>query len=94
MEQRKAGKTDLDLSILGLGTMTMGWSCDRVTSFAIMNAALEAHLGGSDEEALGGDVAYRYGMLGRAADPERGTLLATLKDPRFGEQAQGFTPVG
>jgi aryl-alcohol dehydrogenase-like predicted oxidoreductase len=42
MEQRRASKTDLNLSILGLGTMTMGWSSDKPTSFAVMDAALEA----------------------------------------------------
>ena len=41
MEHRKAGKTDLTLSVLGLGTMTMGWSSDKKTSFAVLNAALE-----------------------------------------------------
>jgi len=42
MEYRKAGRTELNLSVLGLGTMTMGWSSDKETSFAIMDAALDA----------------------------------------------------
>ncbi|MFQ5578890.1 MAG: aldo/keto reductase [Anaerolineae bacterium] len=42
MDYRTAGRTDLNLSVLGLGTMTMGWSSDKETSFAIMDAALEA----------------------------------------------------
>ncbi len=42
MQTRQAGKTDLHLSSLGLGTMTMGWSSDKETSFAVMDAALEA----------------------------------------------------
>lgn len=42
MDYRQAGRTDLNLSILGLGTMTMGWSSDEKTSFAVMDAALEA----------------------------------------------------
>jgi len=41
MQTRQAGKTDLQLSILGLGTMTMGWSSDKEASFAVMDAALE-----------------------------------------------------
>jgi aryl-alcohol dehydrogenase-like predicted oxidoreductase len=44
MQQRQAGKTDLNLSILGLGTMTMGWSSDKETSFAVMDTALELGL--------------------------------------------------
>lgn len=42
MNYRKAGQTDLNLSTLGLGTMTMGWSSDKETSWAIMDAAVEA----------------------------------------------------
>lgn len=42
MEQRLAGRTQLSLSVLGLGTMTMGWSSDEATSFAVMDAAVEA----------------------------------------------------
>jgi len=42
METRQAGRTDLHLSVLCLGTMTMGWSSDEKTSFAVMDAALEA----------------------------------------------------
>jgi len=32
-----------------------------------MNTLLDAHLGGSDSEALGGDLAYRYGLSGSPA---------------------------
>lgn len=42
MQTRRAGNTDLHLSILGLGTMTMGGWSDRETSFAVMDAALGA----------------------------------------------------
>lgn len=42
MQTRRAGNTDLHLSILGLGTMTMGGWSDKETSFAVMDAALEA----------------------------------------------------
>jgi aryl-alcohol dehydrogenase-like predicted oxidoreductase len=42
MQTRRAGNTDLHLSILGLGTMTMGGWSNKETSFAVMDAALGA----------------------------------------------------
>jgi aryl-alcohol dehydrogenase-like predicted oxidoreductase len=42
MEYRKLGRTGLKVSALCLGTMTFGWSADEATSFAIMDAALDA----------------------------------------------------
>lgn len=42
MQTRRAGNTDLHLSILGLGTMTMGGWSDKETSFEVMDAALGA----------------------------------------------------
>lgn len=42
MEYRKMGRTGLKVSAICLGTMTFGWSTDEATSFAIMDAAVEA----------------------------------------------------
>lgn len=33
-------------------------------NWSVMNALLDAHLGGGDDAALGGDLAYRYGVAG------------------------------
>jgi aryl-alcohol dehydrogenase-like predicted oxidoreductase len=41
MRYRKLGRTGLKVSALCLGTMTFGWSADKETSFAIMDAALD-----------------------------------------------------
>ncbi|MCB0210119.1 MAG: aldo/keto reductase [Anaerolineae bacterium] len=41
MLYQKLGKTDLNVSQLCLGTMTMGWTADKDTSFAIMDHAFE-----------------------------------------------------
>ncbi len=41
MNYQQLGQTDLHVSRLCLGTMTMGWSSDKETSFAIMDYALE-----------------------------------------------------
>ena len=37
MDYRKLGNTDLNVSSLCLGTMTMGWTSDKVESFAVMD---------------------------------------------------------
>jgi len=42
MEHVMFGRTGLRVSRLTLGTMTFGWQCDEETSFAIMDAAVEA----------------------------------------------------
>lgn len=42
MQYRKLGRTGLKVSALCLGTMTFGWSADEKTSFAIMDAAVDA----------------------------------------------------
>ncbi|RMF77204.1 MAG: aldo/keto reductase [Chloroflexi bacterium] len=42
MDYVKLGRTGLKVSPLCLGTMTFGWSADEATSFAIMDAALDA----------------------------------------------------
>jgi len=42
MEHIMFGRTGLRVSRLTLGTMTFGWQCDEETSFAIMDAAVEA----------------------------------------------------
>lgn len=42
MDYQRLGRTGLKVSRLCLGTMNFGWSADEITSFAIMDAALEA----------------------------------------------------
>lgn len=40
MDYRKLGNTDLNVSCLCLGTMTMGWTSSKADSFAVMDRAL------------------------------------------------------
>ena len=44
VETRKLGRTGLRVPVLCLGTMTFGLQCDRDTSFAILDRALEGGL--------------------------------------------------
>ncbi|HKJ71373.1 MAG TPA: calcium-binding protein [Gammaproteobacteria bacterium] len=55
-----------------------------------MDAALDNHLEGSDSEALGGELAHRYGVKGSLDGASRQTVLATLADERFGEKPQSL----
>ncbi len=41
MDKKILGSTDLNVSCLCLGTMTMGWTSDKKDSFAVMDYALE-----------------------------------------------------
>jgi aryl-alcohol dehydrogenase-like predicted oxidoreductase len=59
METRQLGRTGLRVPVLCLGTMTFGLQCDRETSFAILDAALEGgvtFLDTADVYPLGGSL--------------------------------------
>ena len=58
--------------------------------WAIMHALLDAHLAGSDDEALGGDLAVRYGVAGSLAGVALGAAQAVLADPAFGAAPQAL----
>ncbi|MBI4190070.1 MAG: putative Ig domain-containing protein, partial [Betaproteobacteria bacterium] len=61
--------------------------------WAVMNALLDAHLGGADTEALGGDLAYRYGLSGSLAGIGTGAAQSVLADAQFGSSAQMLQPL-
>ncbi len=61
--------------------------------WALMNALLDAHLGnGSDTEALGGDLAYRYGDAGALSGVGIGAAHVVLAGAGFGAVPQAFQP--
>ena len=61
--------------------------------WAVMNALLDAHLGnGSDAEALGGDLAYRYGSNDTLSGIGINSAQAVLAGSQFGSAPQGLQP--
>ena len=75
MQMRKLGKTGLEVAPLVLGSNTFGWTTDKATTFAILDAFFEA--GGNAVDTA--DVYNRYapGMVGGESE----TLLGEwIKD--------------
>lgn len=64
-----------------------------VNHWAAMDALLDAHLGGSDTEALGGDLAYRYGLSGSLAGIGTSAAQDILAGLQFGAAPQGLRPL-
>lgn len=62
-----------------------GWC---FSPWSLVDGALAAHLEGSDSEALGGELGYRYGLDGSLDGVSPNTVLATLSDPRLGRAPQ------
>ena len=60
----------------------------KLSQWAIMNGLLDTHLSSSDSAVLGGELAARYGAGGDTAI-SLGMAQDTLRDARFGAEAQG-----
>ena len=58
-----------------------------------MNALLDAHLAGSDSEAIGGDLAYQYGLNGTLAGIGLTAAQEVLNAPQFGAAPQALRPL-
>ncbi|MFH0934093.1 MAG: hypothetical protein V1879_02720, partial [Pseudomonadota bacterium] len=54
---------------------------------------LAAHLGSSDTDALGGDLAHQYGTHGSLTGMNLTAAQTALNDPLFGAQAQTLHPL-
>ena len=67
--------------------------CRRnLQNWKLMNELLDAHLGGSDQAAFGGDVAYRYGMTGTLAGVGWAAARDTVAAESFGREMQTLQP--
>jgi hypothetical protein len=64
-----------------------------LTSWAVANALASFQLAGSDSAALGGDLAYQYGLNGSLAGIGVAPALDILGNPAFGASAQPLTPL-
>ncbi|UCV05668.1 beta strand repeat-containing protein [Dechloromonas denitrificans] len=64
-----------------------------LTSWELTNALTSFQLAGSDNAALGGDLAYQYGKNGTLAGIGVTPALATLSDTNLGTTAQTLTPL-
>ncbi|MGH9894286.1 MAG: calcium-binding protein, partial [bacterium] len=65
----------------------------RLTSWSLTNALLDFHLGGSDTEALGGDLAYQYGKTGTLAGLGVTPVQSVLGHAQFGTTPQALQPL-
>jgi Ca2+-binding RTX toxin-like protein len=63
-----------------------------MTSWNLMNGLLDAHLASSDASALGGDLAYQYGVNGVLTGVGLAVAQDVLASPQFGSQAQTLRP--
>jgi Ca2+-binding RTX toxin-like protein len=63
-----------------------------LTSWALTNALLQFHLSGSDEEALGGDLAYWYGKNGGFTGIGLQSAQQVIGASGFGSDAQTLRP--
>lgn len=64
----------------------------NMKSWALMNELLDAHLASADDLALGGDLAYQYGMTGSLAGMGWSSARDTVAAPRFGAEMQALQP--
>jgi Ca2+-binding RTX toxin-like protein len=59
-----------------------------VSKWAVTNALAQFHLGGSDTAAVGGDLAYQYGVNGTLAGIAVNAVQGQVGSSQFGQQAQ------
>ncbi|MFZ5755551.1 MAG: VCBS domain-containing protein [Pseudomonadota bacterium] len=62
--------------------------------WALAGALTEFHLGGSDTAAIGGDLAYRYGLNGSLTGLSAGGATSLLGSSSFGSATQDLGTVG
>ena len=71
-----------------LGIVDQFDAAGQTPNWAVMNALLTEHLAGSDTEAMGGDLAYRYGLAGTLANVGFDPAVAIMSSGSFGTTTQ------
>ena len=66
----------------------------NIARWQMMDKLLTAHLAASDAEALGGDLAYRYGLTGSLAGVGFDAAAAVLSSSQFATAPQALQPAG
>ncbi|TAL21754.1 MAG: calcium-binding protein, partial [Nitrospirae bacterium] len=61
-------------------------------SWNLMDSLLNAHLAASDTMALGGDLAYQYGLNGSLTGMSLGAAQEVMSGAQFGSQTQALRP--
>ena len=98
MKYKQLGNTNLNVSCLCLGTMTMGWTSDKTDSFAVMDYALDQGINFFDTadvysfwaEGNEGGVAESWiGEWLRARNARNKVIIATKARGRMWEGADG-----
>lgn len=64
-----------------------------LSSWSMTDALLNAHLSGSDTQALGGDLAYQYNLNGTLAGIGLASAQTVINDANFGAAAQTLHPL-
>jgi Ca2+-binding RTX toxin-like protein len=64
----------------------------NITRWQMMDELLDAHLAASDTEALGGDLAYQYGLTGSLAGIGFDAAAAVLSSSQFATAPQALQP--
>lgn len=65
----------------------------KTDKWKLMNDLLDAHLAGSDSEAIGGDLAYQYGLNGTLGGIGFTQAQEVLNAPQFGTGGQVLRPL-
>ena len=68
-------------------------SASNANHWSVMNSLLDAHLAGSDTEAIGGDLASRYGLNGTLSGIAINAAQSVLASPQFGSAPQALQPL-
>jgi hypothetical protein len=61
------------------------------SSWSLMNGMLDAHLSGSDTAALGGDLAFQYGLAQPGTIPNLAAVSSQVRDEQFGKTATALS---